>query len=183
MKKIMILTILLLVFGVNLFAGLNNNTQHFQTPDLGTTNKSKGSISSFRQRDEGLGKPSEAKSMVYTAENYLKLNGKEKAFSQFMNRNSKFFYKDLYIFVIDMEGNVLAHGTDHALLGKNLRNLKDSTGKLFVQEFLKMMSKADSGWTEYKWRNYETHEIETKLTFLKKIDDNCFIGCGAYSQN
>ena len=141
-----------------------------------------GSTHGFLQSSKSWGTPYEAKAMVLKAIDYIKENGKEKAFSAFMDKKSDFFYKDLYLFVIDMKGNVLVHGEDKKLVGKNQLHLKDSTGKYFIKEFIDLMKIEDSAWAEYKWRNYETHEIESKLTFLKKIDDNLFIGCGAYYQ-
>ena len=141
-----------------------------------------GTTHGFVQSSKIWGTPSEAKALVLKALDYIKENGKEKAFAAFMDKKGEFIYKDLYLFVIDMKGNVLVHGEDKSLVGKNQLDLKDSTGKHFIQDFIKLMQMEDSAWAEYKWRNYETHEIEPKLTFLKKLDDNTFIGCGAYYQ-
>jgi len=66
------------------------------------------------------------------------------------------------------------------LVGTNQHDLKDSFGKCFIKEFIEIMKKKDSGWSKYHWRNYETYKIEAKMTFLSKLDDDCFIGCGAY---
>lgn len=79
-----------------------------------------------------------------------------------------------------MDGTVLTHGFDKELIGKNLIDLKDSKGKYFVKDFLDLMNRKESGWVEYFWRNYETQVIEQKLTYLMKVDDDMFIGCGAY---
>ena len=79
-----------------------------------------------------------------------------------------------------MDGNVLSHGAEEDLIGKNLIDLKDSAGKYFVKDFIKLMKESNNGWIEYYWRNYETQKVEMKLTYLKKFNENIFIGCGAY---
>ena len=126
------------------------------------------------------GTPFQAKELTLKAYDYLIKNGQEKAFEAFEDPNSDFFYLDLYVFVIDMNGKMLVHGRDKSLKGKNLIDLKDSKGIYFIQKFIKKMQLCDESWTDYHWRNYNTNEVESKLTFLKKIDDNTFIGCGAY---
>ena len=126
------------------------------------------------------GTPLQAKAMVIDAIIYMQEVGTEKAFIDFKNKAGKFHFKDLYIFVFDMDGNVLSHGAEEALIGKNLIDLKDSAGKYFVKAFLKLMNESNNGWIEYYWRNYETQKVEMKLTYLTKFNDNIFIGCGAY---
>ncbi|MBN1949088.1 MAG: cache domain-containing protein, partial [Candidatus Cloacimonetes bacterium] len=101
----------------------------------------------------------------------------------FHDIDSDFFYKDLYIFLIDMEGNVLAHGGDVSLAGTNQLNLRDSVGRYFIREFIDLMRNSSQGWLEYKWRNYQTHEIETKMSYLQKVNEQLFIGCGIYYGN
>ncbi len=126
------------------------------------------------------GTPFQAKELVTKAAFFMKHHDLNEAFSAFRDKSSDYFVKDLYIFVFDMDGNMLCHGKDEDLIGRNLIDLKDSKGKLFVKDFINIMERKKSGWVEYYWRNYETQEIEQKLTYLKKITNNIFIGCGAY---
>lgn len=136
--------------------------------------------SSRHEVSESRGNTAEAKILLEKAILYIKEYGEEKAFKQFNNPNSEFFYKDLYIFVIDMEGNVLAHGGQIELVGTNQYDLKDSVGKFFIREFIEELKDSDEAMVEYYWRNYDTLEIEYKMTYLKKIPGNKFIGCGIY---
>ena len=131
--------------------------------------------------DPNRGTPFEAKELTIAAFDYFQKHGQEAAFAKFLDNDSQFFYKDLYIFVIDMDGKMLVHGKDKSLINRNLYDLKDSKGSYFIQKFIRIMQNYDSGWTDYFWRNYNTQEIESKLTFLKKIDENRFLGCGAYN--
>ncbi|MCF7858729.1 MAG: cache domain-containing protein [Candidatus Cloacimonetes bacterium] len=126
------------------------------------------------------GTPMEAKTLVEDAIVFMHNIELEKAFSEFNQQNGNFHHKDLYIFVFDMDGNMISHGAEESLIGKNLIDLKDSAGKYFVKDFLELMSKSDNGWIEYYWRNYENQKVEMKLTYLKKFNKNLFVGCGAY---
>ncbi len=122
----------------------------------------------------------EAKALLKKALDYMKEQGTEKAFSEFNKPGSQFFHKDLYIFAIDMEGNVLAHGGELDLVGTNQYNLKDSFGKLFIQDFIEQLYNKKTAVVEYHWRNYETLKIESKLSYLEKFSNNIFLGCGIY---
>ncbi|MDP8269310.1 MAG: cache domain-containing protein [Candidatus Tenebribacter davisii] len=126
------------------------------------------------------GSPLEAKIMVEEGIERMKEVDIKEAFLDFRNKGGKFQNKDLYLFVFDMDGNVLSHGAEKELIGKNLIDLKDSAGKYFVKDFLKLMRNSENGWVEYYWRNYENQKVEMKLTYLKKFNENIFIGCGAY---
>ncbi len=178
MKKFIILLIIIL-FNLSLLS------ESPQTNDpIRETLKEQGSFSgsTLASREDMIkyGTPLEAKAMVEDAVKYLIEVDTEIAFEHFKNKGGRFHYKDLYLFVLDMDGNVLSHGAEEALIGKNLIDLKDSAGKYFVKAFIKLMIECDNGWIEYYWRNYETQKVEMKLTYLMKYNENIFIGCGAY---
>ena len=139
-----------------------------------------GSALATREDLIRYGTPLEAKVMVEDAVSYMKEVDFEKAFLEFGEKEGRFHIKDLYLFVIDMDGNVLFHGGEESLIGKNMIDLKDSAGKYFIKDFIKLMEESNNGWKEYYWRNYETQKVEMKITYLKKYNDNIFIGCGAY---
>jgi len=134
----------------------------------------------FINKSKKIGSPREAKNLVSKAMDYINKNGKETALKHFGEDTNKFSYKDLYIFIIDFNGNVLVHGAEPGLVGKNQFNLTDSYGKTFIQDFIKTMKRKDEAWVEYHWKNYETYEIESKLSYLRRIDGDLFIGCGVY---
>lgn len=178
MKKILILILSSLLFMVLNADDLNTNDKI----DESMVKQSRFSGTSLTSREDKIkyGSPFEAKLLVEDAINFMKENDLEMAFEELTNKDSRFFNKDLYIFVFDMEGNMLTHGAEKSLIGKNLIDLKDSAGKYFVQDFIDLMQKSESGWIEYYWRNYENQKVEIKLTYLKKFDKNIFVGCGAY---
>lgn len=120
----------------------------------------------------------QAVALVKKAEAYLKANGKDKAFAEISNPKGQFIKGELYLFVQDFNGAMLAHGSNPKLAGKNLVNLKDPDGKFFVQEMIKT-AKHGSGWVDYKWNNPVTKKIEAKTSYIQPVGD-IFIGCGIY---
>lgn len=126
-----------------------------------------------------LGSADEAVVMVQKAIAYIKANGKEKAFAEFNSPGSRFKDRDLYVFVGDMKGNVLAHAGNPKLVGKDLIELRDADGKYFVKAYYDLAIAKGKGWTDYKWLNPSTSAIEKKSTYVEKLDD-LVIGCGIY---
>ena len=125
------------------------------------------------------GSAEEAKALMGKAVDYLKANGKEKAFTEFTNPKGKFVDRDLYIFVVDFNGLTLAHGGNAKLVGKDMSELKDADGKYFIKAFIELAKTKGNGWVDYKWVNPVTKGIENKSTYINKVDDY-FLGCGIY---
>ncbi len=125
------------------------------------------------------GTPDEAKALVDKAAALLTQEGKDKAFAQINDPQGPFVDRDLYVFVQDMTGTTVAHGTNKALIGKSLVNLKDSDGKMFVQEFIEIAKTKGEGWVDYKWPNPTTKKVEAKSSYVKKVGD-LIVGCGVY---
>lgn len=128
---------------------------------------------------EKRGTTAEAEAMVKKAIIYLKKNGKDKALAEFSNLKGKFVHGDLYIMVYDLNGKNLAHGANPKMIGKDLIDLKDADGKLFVKEQMEIAKEKGKGWQNYKWTNPVTHKIEEKTVYFEKVDD-MVICCGAY---
>lgn len=127
------------------------------------------------------GTAEEATAMVKKAVAYLKANGKDKAFAEFNNQSGQFRNRDLYIFVQDMKGKMLAHGGNDRLIGRDLIDLKDADGKFFVKSMIEIANGKGSGWVDYKWTNPTSKVIEPKSSYIEKADD-MFVGCGIYKK-
>ena len=125
------------------------------------------------------GTPQQAEAMVKKAIQFYKANGKAKAFDEFNNPSGKFVNGDLYILVYDLTGKCLAHGSNPKMIGKDLIDMKDADGKLFVQERVQIAKTKGKGWQNYKWSNPKSKKIEDKTVYIEKVDD-LIIGCGAY---
>lgn len=125
------------------------------------------------------GTKEEAKTIVENCARFIKEQGKEKAFAEINNPKGQFTNKDLYIFAYDFQGEVLAHGANPKLIGKNLIEMKDPDGVFVIKGLIEQATKGE-GWFKYKWTHPQTKKVEGKDAFVKKIDDTLWIGCGVY---
>jgi cytochrome c len=121
----------------------------------------------------------DAVALVKKAAAFLKANGKEKAMAEFNNGKGQFIDRDLYIFVTDMKGTMLANGSNQKLVGKDLMALKDADGKAFVKAYTELTTEKGKGWVDYKWQNPATKAIDQKSSYVEKHDD-LIIGAGIY---
>src|SRR5690242_18518637 len=125
------------------------------------------------------GSADEAKAMAEKAAAQLATEGKEKAYVVFDNPSGPYVDRDLYVFVIDATGTVVAHPVNKALIGKSIINLKDASGRAFVQEMLDVVNTKGEGWVDYNWVNPTTKKVEPKSSFVKKVGD-VLVGVGIY---
>ena len=138
-------------------------------------------VASFAVNAWSIGSADEAKAMVDKAIAYVKANGKDKAFAEVDNQKGKFVKEDLYVWISDMSGLILAHGANEKLIGKDVSPLKDSDGKFFIKEIIEGAKTKGSGWVDYHWVNPVTKEIEKKSTYFKK-DGDMIYACGIYKK-
>lgn len=123
------------------------------------------------------GTPEEAQAMAEQAAALLQAEGEDVAFDAF-NNGPEFHDRDLYVFVMDDEGNMLAHGANEALIGRNVADLRDPTGRLFIQEFISI---EDTGWVDYQWQNPVSNAVEPKTSYIVNVD-GVIVGVGAYTE-
>lgn len=106
----------------------------------------------------------------------------DKALEAFSDPKGGYVEGELYLFVVEFSGMTVAHGGSAALIGKNLKELKDADGKLFIQAMIDVAKGKGNGWVDYKWKNPKTGEVLPKTSYVEKLGDNAFIGCGIYKK-
>lgn len=116
------------------------------------------------------GTKEEAVALAHKAIAFYKANGKDKAFAEVSNKTGQFVDRDMYVYILDTKGIMMAHGANEKLIGKDLTNLKDADGKLFAQELIGLAKAKKSGWVDYKWPHPVTKQIESKTTYLEPHD-------------
>ena len=127
----------------------------------------------------------DAKAHVKEAVQFLVKNGREKFLNEVTMPKGLFHFqqgqkKDLYIFVYDEKGTVLAHGVRLELVGKNRWESKDPDGKPWIQEWTDLVHKQTSGWIEYKELNPAAGNKVMKKASFVQLKDHLVIGCGIY---
>jgi cytochrome c len=125
------------------------------------------------------GTAEEAMALVDKAVALAEESGIDKAVLAFNDTAGEFVMKDLYIFVVDMSGTVLAHGAKAELIGKNLMSLQDTDGKFIIKDMIEMAKTKSEGWVDYKWENPMTKSIGNKSTYFRKVKD-ILVCCGVY---
>lgn len=118
----------------------------------------------------------EATAMVKKGVAFMKANGKDKGHAEISSKTSQFKKDDLYLVVYGLDGTVHAHGANEKMIGKNLIELKDIDGKLFVKERVEMAKTKATFWQDYKFTNPETKKIEPKAMYCEKLDDAVVCG-------
>lgn len=121
----------------------------------------------------------DAVTFVKRAIEFINRHGKERAFAEFNNAKGQFVSNELYIVVSDMNGVVLAHGTNPRIIGKNLMEIKDRNGKQFVKEEIKLIETKGKGWVDFDWINPVTQSIELRSTYVERVG-NHFVAAGVY---
>lgn len=123
----------------------------------------------------------EALAMAKAAVAYAAKHGKDKAIADFNDQaNPEWRKKDLYVFAVSTSGDVLAHGINGKLVGKNVIDLKDPSGKLMIQEFRDMAAKG-GGWVDYDWPHPQTKKVEAKTSYVLRFSNiDAFVGVGVY---
>jgi len=94
---------------------------------------------------------------------------------------SQLLNKDLYIAIYDMNGVVLAHGTNRHFDGAEAINIKDPDGKPYVRDMIATVANKASGWVRYKFAHPVTTEIREKSVYVERIE-NAILTCGCYVQ-
>ena len=131
------------------------------------------------QAAEGGATANDATAMVKKGVDYIKANGKDKAYAEITNRSGRFRLHDLYLVVYGMDGTVYAHGANEKMVGKNLIDLKDVDGKAFVRERVELARIKPTFWQDYKFTNPESRKIEPKSMYCERLDETIVCG-GVY---
>ena len=123
--------------------------------------------------------------MVNKAAALVETQGKA-AFSEFRKRDSEWWFDNTYLFVYDKDMNVLLNPAFPKREGTNVHGDKDVSGKLFHDEFMKVIQSKGSGWVDYMFPKPGQTQPSQKWSYVKavKIDGTagCLIGAGFYPE-
>lgn len=120
--------------------------------------------------------------MAEAAAAHVKKVGPEKAFKDFSTDKATWIKKDLYVIAFDFAGTCVAHGTNEKLIGKNLIDMKDQSGKFFTKAIIDAgKGPGGAGWTDYEWVHPTTKKLEPKSTYsMKAVGFDGVVGVGIY---
>jgi signal transduction histidine kinase len=118
----------------------------------------------------------QAEAMVHKAVDFMKKNGKDKAYAEFTAPSKTFVDRDLYIVAYDLNGVPMAHGQNAKQVGKSLIDLKDPDGKPFVRERVELAKSKGKFWQDYKFTDPLTKQVLPKRMYCELADD--VVVCG-----
>ncbi|HZV61661.1 MAG TPA: cache domain-containing protein [Methylophilaceae bacterium] len=131
---------------------------------------------------------SEAKrveAMVNKAAALVERQGKT-AFSEFRVRNSEWWFGNTYLFAYDQDLNVLLNPAFPQREGTSPRGERDTNGKAFHDEFLKVAQTEGAGWVDYMFPKPGQTEPSRKWSYVKAVTIDgkpAIIGAGFYPEN
>ncbi len=127
-------------------------------------------------KDECVAKSKEAAQLIQD-------KGLDAAVTEINNKTGKFVWKDSYVFLMDLNGKMLAHPMSPTLIGKDLMGTKDKgdPGKLLFKEFVELAKTKGEGWVDYMWANPGDPKPRKKITYIYRVPGkDLFVGAGIY---
>ena len=127
-------------------------------------------------KNECMAKSKEAAAMVNE-------KGIGAAVTEINKKDGKFVWKDTYVFLMDLDGKMVAHPMSPALVGKNVLDMKDkgTPGKLLFKEMVEVAKGKGEGWIDYMWTNPGDPKPRKKVTYVYRVPGkDLFAGAGIY---
>ena len=113
----------------------------------------------------------------------IESKGKD-AFPEFKKKDGKWYKRDSYVFVDDINGTALVNPPSPEIEGKNFIDIKDAKGKALIREFIKTAKTKGSGWVDYWWPKPGDDKPSRKMSYIKKAKmpngDIVIVGSGIY---
>ncbi len=129
-------------------------------------------------------KAKQIEALVDKAAALIESQGKA-AFTEFRKSGSEWFSGDAYLFAYDTNLNVLLNAAFPKREGTNTTGQKDSNGKLFHDEFVKVTQSKGSGWVDYMFPKPGQTQPSQKWSYVKAVNVDgvpALIGAGFYPE-
>ena len=114
----------------------------------------------------------DAIAMVEKGAAFIKQHGKDKFIEKVAAKDPEFIQGALYVDIRDLQsGIVLAHPVNPTIVGKDLTDVPDASGKKYRREIIELAAKKGKGWVDYMYKNPTTGKIEPKTTYIQRVGD------------
>lgn len=116
------------------------------------------------------------------AAEFIQKNGIDKGIKTIGDKSGPFVWKDTYVFLMDMDANMVAHPMEPALTQKGpLIKTADKAGKQYIAEFIKVANGAGNGWVSYVYHKKGTDKLTNKSSYIERVPGTqYFVGAGVY---
>jgi signal transduction histidine kinase len=103
---------------------------------------------------------------------FIKANGQEAFIKKIAAKDPDYLQGSLYVDIRDIKtGIVLAHPVNPSIVGKDLTDVPDASGKKYRREIIELAAKKGHGWVDYQYKNPTTGKIEPKTTYILRVGD------------
>ena len=119
-------------------------------------------------------------SLVNKAVALMKEQGVNETIRQIMDPAGGFIKGELYVFVLDLNGTIVANGDSPESVGSSAIMSRDQSGLYFIQKMLKQAFAYGQGWVKYHWFSPCTGKMAAKQVFFKRIG-GFVVGAGFYN--
>lgn len=126
-------------------------------------------------KDEVVAKCEEAAKLVQE-------KGVEAASQTIGDKEGPFVWKDTYVFLMDLDGKMIAHPIKPELTQKDsLVEVKDTDGKPLFMEFIELAGSKGEGWVDYMWPKPGDEKPAAKSSYIYRVEGTpYFVGAGIY---
>jgi cytochrome c len=127
------------------------------------------------------GSPEEARSLLERAAEALQADART-ALAAFNDPRGRFTHYDLYVFAVGLEDKKFhAFAANPGLVGADVADLRDAKGKPIIRDMIALVKDKGEGVVEYVWRNPANNKVESKHSYVKRVD-KYLIGVGYYTR-
>jgi cytochrome c len=108
--------------------------------------------------------------------------GLDEAIKEIGDPKGPFVWKDSYVFLMNMDGKMLAHPMQPELTKlQNCLLITDPTDKALFVSFVNLAKTVGHGWVEYMWPKPGHKSPSKKITYIYRVPGkDLFVGAGVY---
>ncbi len=132
-------------------------------------------VASFRLQQ---GTADEASALVARALEHRQSVGRERFVRSLTEPQSGFHDRDMYVFALDRQGGYRAFGGKPEKVGSRVQDIPGVDGQALLESIV-AQAEHEPGWVEYDIVNPQSGKLQTKMSFVTKVDD-LYLGCGVY---
>ena len=132
-------------------------------------------VSSFMLQQ---GTAEEAMTLVDQALDFRGTTGRDAFLRGLSAPDGPFFDRDMYVFVLDRQGGYLAFGGKPEKVGSRVQDIAGIDGQALLESIV-AQAELEPGWVEYDIVNPQSGAIQTKMSYVTRVDD-LYLGCGVY---
>ena len=132
-------------------------------------------VSSFMLQQ---GTAEEAMDMVNRALEHRQQVGRDSFVRDLTDPGQGFFDRDMYVFALDSAGSYRAFGGKPEKVGSRVQDIPGVDGQALLEAIV-AQGDTEPGWVEYDITNPSSGRIQTKMSYVVKVD-YLYVGCGVY---